>query len=226
MLFVHCILCISCICFVFVSYALTLSMNGLSYMFCSVNKDFCHLLITFANSKDPDQGWEECWSLSWSKLTDNLIVYSWKNLLKKVIFKKKSADDKKFIEKRSFWFYCIVFEFRHCLRVRYRTSRLRGYGSGTGHLDTDSRGPVPDTEPRLWGLSRGPVVCETTTDKSRNTGPYLHVYVVTVILPAKTHVEVSLCFVRHLWFSKGNQSVFTVMRHTIQTIKLIQKVYK
>ena len=24
-------------------------------MFCSVNKDFCHLLITFANSKDPDQ---------------------------------------------------------------------------------------------------------------------------------------------------------------------------
>ena len=38
---------------------------------------------------------------------------------------------------------------RHCLRVRYRTSRLRGYGSGTGPLDTDSRGPVPDTEPRL-----------------------------------------------------------------------------
>ena len=25
---------------------------------CSVNKDFCHLLITFANSKDPDQGRE------------------------------------------------------------------------------------------------------------------------------------------------------------------------
>ena len=38
---------------------------------------------------------------------------------------------------------------RHCLRVRYRTSRLRGYGSGTGPLDTDSRGPVPDPEPRL-----------------------------------------------------------------------------
>ena len=34
------------------------------------------------------------------------------NLLKKVIFKKKSADDKKFIEKKSFWFYCIVFEFK------------------------------------------------------------------------------------------------------------------
>ena len=30
---------------------------------CSVNKDFCHLLITFANSKDPDQGREVCWSL-------------------------------------------------------------------------------------------------------------------------------------------------------------------
>ena len=29
-------------------------------MFCSVNKEFCHLLITFANSKDPDQGREEC----------------------------------------------------------------------------------------------------------------------------------------------------------------------
>ena len=28
-------------------------------------------------------------------------------------------------------------------------------------------------------------------DKSRDTGPYLHVYVVTVILPTKTHVEVS-----------------------------------
>ena len=81
-------------------------------MFCSVNKDFCHLLITSANSKDLDQGREECWSLSWSKPTDTLIVYSWKNLLKKVIFKKKSADDKKFIEKRSFWFYCIVFEFK------------------------------------------------------------------------------------------------------------------
>ena len=117
MLFVHCILCISCICFVFVSYALTLSMSGREFyvnkdMFCSVNKDFCHLLITFANSKDPDQGREECWSLSWSKPTDTLIVYSWKNLLKKVILKKKSADDKKFIEKRSFWFYCIVFEFK------------------------------------------------------------------------------------------------------------------
>ena len=43
----------------------------------------------------------------------------------------------------------IFVELRHCLRVRYRTSRLRGYGSGTGPLDTDSRGPVPDSEPRL-----------------------------------------------------------------------------
>ena len=47
--------------------------------------------------------------------------------------------------------------------------------SGTGPLGTDSRGPVPDPEPRLWRLSPGPV------DKSRDTGPYLHVYVVTVI---------------------------------------------
>ena len=31
-------------------------------MFCSVTKDFCHLLITFANSKDPDQGLEECYN--------------------------------------------------------------------------------------------------------------------------------------------------------------------
>ena len=31
-------------------------------MFCSVNKDFSHLLITFANSKDPDQGREECYN--------------------------------------------------------------------------------------------------------------------------------------------------------------------
>ena len=45
--------------------------------------------------------------------------------------------------------FSFIFWKRHCLRVRYRTSRLRGYGSGTGPLDTDSRGPVPDTEPRL-----------------------------------------------------------------------------
>ena len=31
-------------------------------MFCSFNKDFCHLLITFENSKDPDQGREECYN--------------------------------------------------------------------------------------------------------------------------------------------------------------------
>ena len=36
-------------------------------------------------------------------------------------------------------------------------------GSGTGPLDYGATSPVPDTEPRLWGLSRGPVVCETTT---------------------------------------------------------------
>ena len=58
-------------------------------------------------------------------------------------------------------------------------------GSGTGHLDTDSRGPVPDSEPRLWGLSRGPVVSEATTDKSMDTGPYLHVYEVIVYFTDK-----------------------------------------
>ena len=76
---------------------------------------------------------------------------------------------------------------RHCLRVRYRTPRLQGYGygSGTGHLDTDSRGPVPDSEPSLSGMSRGPVVSEATTDKSIDTGPYLHIYVVTVYFTNK-----------------------------------------
>ena len=45
--------------------------------------------------------------------------------------------------------YMRVLKKRHGLRVQYRTSRLRGYGSGTGPLDTDSRGPVSDPEPRL-----------------------------------------------------------------------------
>ena len=60
-------------------------------MFCSVNKDFCHLLITFANSKDPDQGREECWSLSWSKPTDTLIVFL-KEFIEKSYLKKKSQQ--------------------------------------------------------------------------------------------------------------------------------------
>ena len=42
MLFVHCILCISCICFVFVSYALTLSMSGLCFMSIKI----CSVLLT------------------------------------------------------------------------------------------------------------------------------------------------------------------------------------
>ena len=37
-----CILCISCICFVFVSYALTLSMSGLSFMSIKI----CSVLLT------------------------------------------------------------------------------------------------------------------------------------------------------------------------------------
>ena len=94
---------------------------------------------------------------------------------------------------------------RHCLRVRYRTPRLRGYGSGP--LDTDFMGLVPDHDPRLWGLSRGQVVCETTTDMFRDTSPYLHVYVITVILPTKTHVEVSLCFVCHICTGLGDSAL-------------------
>ena len=66
--------------------------------------------------------------------------------------------------------------------------------SCTGPLDYGARDPVPDPEPCLSGMSR-----ETTTDKSSDTGMrVLHVYVVIVILPTKTRVEVSLCFVRHL----------------------------
>ena len=53
----------------------------------------------------------------------------------------------------------------------------------TGPLDTRSMGPVVDPQPHPLRMSRRQVVCETTTDKSRDTGPYLHVYVVTVILP-------------------------------------------
>ena len=49
-------------------------------------------------------------------------------------------------------------------------------GSGTRFLDYEARDPVPDSEPRLWGLSRSPVVCDMATNKSRDTGPYLHVY--------------------------------------------------
>ena len=45
-----------------------------------------------------------------------------------------------------------------CLGVRYRTSRLIVYGSGTGPGDSESRGPVPDHETTLRGLSRGPGV--------------------------------------------------------------------
>ena len=37
--------------------------------------------------------------------------------------------------------------------------------SGTGPLDYGATGPVQDPEPRLGGLSRGPVVCETTTQQ-------------------------------------------------------------
>ena len=92
------------------------------------------------------------------------------------------------------------YHYRSCLRVRYRTHRLRGFESGTGLLDTDSRGPAPDSEPRLWGMSRGPVVIKTTTDKSVDTGPYLHVYVLKFILPTKTSIPGNIIFVSRYTF--------------------------
>ena len=52
--------------------------------------DFCHLLITFANSLDPDQaGWLTLW---W---------YSWKIFLKKWILKKKICRQQKSIQNNS-----------------------------------------------------------------------------------------------------------------------------
>ena len=52
--------------------------------------DFCRLLITFANSLDPDQAWQNIGS----DLDPNWW-YSWKIFLKKLILYKKSTDDKK-----------------------------------------------------------------------------------------------------------------------------------
>ena len=51
---------------------------------------FCHLLITFANSLDPDQARQNdldpnCLTLWW---------HSWKIFSKKLIFRKKNMDDK------------------------------------------------------------------------------------------------------------------------------------
>ena len=56
--------------------------------------NFCHLLITFANSLDSDQVWQNVGpDLDPSCLT--LWWYSWMIFLKKLIWKKKSTDDKK-----------------------------------------------------------------------------------------------------------------------------------
>ena len=53
---------------------------------------FCRLLITFANILDPDQARQNVGpDLDPNCLT--LRCYSWKMFLKKVNFKKKSADD-------------------------------------------------------------------------------------------------------------------------------------
>ena len=49
--------------------------------------DFCHLLITFANSLDPDQAWKKCRAWSGSKLFDTLMVFL-TDFFEKVNFKK------------------------------------------------------------------------------------------------------------------------------------------
>ena len=72
-------------------------------------------------------------------------------------------------------------------------------------------------------MSRGPVACEITTDKSRDTGPYLHVYVVKGFLPAKTRLysltlNKQLSYV--LKFSLCRDGSF---EHPKQMLKLIEK---
>ena len=63
-----------------------------SHAFNSVSE--CHLLITFANSMNPDQARQNVLpDLCPNCLT--LWLYSWKNISKKLILKKKSADNKK-----------------------------------------------------------------------------------------------------------------------------------
>ena len=54
--------------------------------------DFCCLLITFANSLDPDRAWQ---NITWSgsKLFDTLVVFL-KDFLKKNMLKKKSRWQK------------------------------------------------------------------------------------------------------------------------------------
>ena len=89
-----------------------------------------------------------------------------------------------------------VFVVRHCLQVRYRTPRLRGYGSGTGPRATPMR--TVSGSGSLWNnysTSLGIRGCVSVPARICSN----------IILPTKTRVEVSLCFVRHLW-----SSVFTV----------------
>ena len=83
--------------------------------------------------------------------------------------------------------------------------------SGTTGLGVRYRTPGHAYEECLGG----PVVCETTTDKYRGAGPYLHVYVVTVILPTKTCVEVSLCFVICIYFYTIETSISLYKRYKI-----------
>ena len=57
--------------------------------------DFCRLLITFANSLDPDQDRQNVGPDMKPKPLDTLIVFMTASLKKVIFLKKKSADDKK-----------------------------------------------------------------------------------------------------------------------------------
>ena len=60
-----------------------------------VSKDFCHLLITFANSKDPDLEREESILILIQKDWHSNSVFLKEFIEKSNFYKKKSADDKK-----------------------------------------------------------------------------------------------------------------------------------
>ena len=61
---------------------------------CASRKSFCHLLIPFANSLDPDQDQHPSQSFSASKPFDTLIVFL-TEFFQKSNFEKKSTNDYK-----------------------------------------------------------------------------------------------------------------------------------
>ena len=92
--------------------------------------------------------------------------------------------------------------------------------SGTGPLDYEATGPVPDPEPRLWGLSRSPVVCELL-DKSRDTG--------CVSVPARICSNSYFTNKNSCWsftLLRPPSSIICIYCHTIQTSISLYKMYK